>query len=97
MRSYSTLALTVFVAACSVATRPVAQPRATPAPESRLFAMQSNFWVNLHHFLYVTARARRGLGTTRPAVTSALADPAGFSALRRVAAEMSTPRLVVRQ
>lgn len=43
--------------------------------------MQSSFWVNLHHFLYVTARARRNLDASRPAVTSALADTAGFGAL----------------
>src|SRR5690348_5825710 len=72
-----TFALALCTAACSAGTR----PSATPAAESRLFAMQSNFWVNLHHFLYVTARARRGLDATRPAVTSALADTAGFSAL----------------
>jgi hypothetical protein len=81
MRSRSsTLALTLFVGACSATIQPGAHP-ATPAPESRLFAMQSNFWVNLHHFLYVTARARRGLDATRPAVTSALADTAGSSSL----------------
>jgi hypothetical protein len=43
--------------------------------------MRSNFWVNLHHFLYVTARARRGLDATRPVVTQALGDTAGFAAL----------------
>jgi len=43
--------------------------------------MQSNFWVNLHHFLYVTARARRGRDADRPAVTQALADTAGVGAL----------------
>ncbi|HET7551397.1 MAG TPA: hypothetical protein VFK04_08900 [Gemmatimonadaceae bacterium] len=46
-----------------------------------LFSFHSNFWLNLHHFLYVTARARKGLDARRPAVTSALADTAGFSAL----------------
>src|SRR5215207_9961413 len=63
--------------ACATAARPV-PPRAST---ERLFAMQSNFWVNLHHFLYVTARARRGLDATRRAVTTALADTAGFGAL----------------
>ena len=43
--------------------------------------MQSNFWVNLHHFLYVTARARRGLDANRPAVTRALEDTIGFNTL----------------
>ena len=58
-----------------------AQPATRPVAESRLFAMQSNFWVNLHHFLYVTARARKGLDADRPAVTQALRDTAGFGAL----------------
>jgi hypothetical protein len=49
---------------------------------SDLFAFHSNFWLNLHHFLYVTARAHKGLDARRPAVTSALADTAGFGALR---------------
>jgi hypothetical protein len=43
--------------------------------------MQSNFWVNLHHFLYVTARARRGMDSDRTAVTQALADTAGAGKL----------------
>lgn len=46
-----------------------------------LFAFHSNFWLNLHHFLYVTTRARKGLDARRPAVTSSLADTAGFGAL----------------
>src|SRR4051794_17834270 len=50
-------------------------------PRSDLFAFHSNFWLNLHHFLYVTARARKGLDGTRQAVTSALDDTAGFGAL----------------
>lgn len=50
-------------------------------PVTKLFAFHSNFWLNLHHFLYVTARARKGLDARRPAVTSALADTAGFGAL----------------
>ena len=65
------------VTACSAAPQPVTKP----AGETKLFAMQSNFWVNLHHFLYVTARARRGLDATRPAVTESLADTAGLGAL----------------
>jgi hypothetical protein len=43
--------------------------------------MQSNFWVNLHHFLYVTSRAQRGLDADRATVTSALADTAGIGTL----------------
>lgn len=46
-----------------------------------MFAMQSNFWVNLHHFLYVTSRAQRGLDADRATVTGALADTAGIGAL----------------
>ena len=46
-----------------------------------LFAFHGNFWINLHHFLYVTARARKGLDASRDAVTSALGDTAGFGAL----------------
>lgn len=59
--------------------------RATPArpgaTAQELFDFHSNFWVNLHHFLYVTARARAGLDGRRPSVTSALGDTAGFGAL----------------
>lgn len=57
------------------------QPAPQAAGNPKLFVMQSNFWVNLHHFLYVTARARRGLDATRPAVTKALEDTVGFGAL----------------
>ena len=72
----------------SVAAAPatgLAQPSGTAGADTRLFAMQSNFWVNLHHFLYVASRARRGLDATRTAVTNALADTAGFGALTRQA------------
>jgi hypothetical protein len=65
----------------TVAGSAAPQPATRAHAESQLFAMQSNFWVNLHHFLYVTARARRGLDAGRPAVTSALGDTAGFGAL----------------
>jgi len=65
----------------TVAGSAAAQPATRAHAESQLFAMQSNFWVNLHHFLYVTARARRGLDAGRPAVTSALGDTTGFGAL----------------
>ena len=66
---------------CTTACSAAPQPVTTPTSGSKLFAMQSNFWVNLHHFLYVTARARRGSDATRPAVTRALADTAGFGVL----------------
>jgi hypothetical protein len=46
-----------------------------------LFAFHSNFWLNLHHFLYATARAQAGLDANRPAATRALADTTGFGAL----------------
>ncbi|MEO8622226.1 MAG: hypothetical protein ABI625_14245 [bacterium] len=58
-------------------------PSIAPGVQSRseLFAFHSSFWLNLHHFLYVTARAQKGLDARRPAVMSALADTAGFGAL----------------
>jgi hypothetical protein len=59
----------------------MAQSASPSARAKNLFAMQSNFWVNLHHFLYVTARARRGLDATRPAVTRSLDDTAGIGTL----------------
>ena len=69
--------LLVFLAIC-VAGRLPAQRQLRSAPR---FDMQSNFWVNLHHFLYTTARARRGLDSDRATVTSALADTIGISSL----------------
>ncbi|MEP6731683.1 MAG: hypothetical protein ABJE10_13630 [bacterium] len=48
---------------------------------SDAFAFHSNFWLNLHHFLYATARARKGLDATRPAIMRALTDTVGLSAL----------------
>ena len=65
---------------CVSAWSPMPQPNPRPGG-AKLFSMQSNFWVNLHHFLYVSARARRGFDATRSGVTSALADTAGFGAL----------------
>jgi hypothetical protein len=74
------------VLCCSVAIAPASgQSPARQSAETRLFAMRSNFWVNLHHFLYVTARARRGLDGTRAAVTQSLGDTAGFGALPELA------------
>jgi len=59
------------------------RPAATPAPVARTqwFAFHSNQWVNLHHFLYATARARARLDSDRPAVTRALTDTVGFGRL----------------
>lgn len=58
----------------------VLAPTAAAAQRHALFDFQTNFWVNLHHFLYVTARARLGLDANRPSVMSALADTAGLGA-----------------
>src|SRR3954468_15812928 len=76
----TTRALTVALCSMIACTTP-AQTSARPSRDRALFAMQSNFWVNLHHFLYVSARARRGLDATRPAVTSVLGDTAGVGTL----------------
>lgn len=74
----------LFAIVSSVAAVPaLAQPPVRADADTRLFTMQSNFWVNLHHFLYVTSRARRGLDASRTAVTNALADTAGFAGLPR--------------
>jgi hypothetical protein len=56
-------------------------PAATASGAGQLFEFHSNFWVNLHHFLYITARARKGLDSTRASTTRALADTEGFSRL----------------
>jgi hypothetical protein len=74
-----TLLVSIFCG--TIACSAVPQSVTTPAAGTKLFAMQSNFWVNLHHFLYVTARARRGLDSTRPAVTRSLGDTVGYAAL----------------
>jgi hypothetical protein len=71
------LVLATVVAASTLG----AQSNRSPAAATRLFAMQSNFWVNLHHFLYVRARATKGLDATRTTVTSALSDTAGIGKL----------------
>ena len=49
--------------------------------ETSLFDIHGGFWLNLHHFLYATARARRGLDTGRSVAARALADTVGFGAL----------------
>jgi hypothetical protein len=56
-------------------------PAATPAQSAPLFDFQSSFWVNLHQFLYITARAHKGLDPDRPATKQALADTVGFANL----------------
>ena len=72
----------IGVAACarSVATREVPTPSVVETP---LFSFHSNFWVNLHHFLYMTARARAGLDANRAAVGLVLGDTVGFGTLTR--------------
>ena len=76
-----TRALTLALLCTTLATAGVSQPATPRGAETRLFAMQSNFWVNLHHFLYVSARARRGMDTDRVTVTRALADTMGLGTL----------------
>src|SRR5437763_133776 len=71
--------LIVSSTSCSrVSPTPIA---AVSVDATRLFDIHNTMWINLHHFLYVIARARAGLDATRPAVTLALADTAGFGAL----------------
>ena len=73
----------VAVGAAAACTRATPVRSAPSGDRTRLFEFHSDFWVNLHHFLYVTARARAGLDATRTAVTSALSDTAGFGTLSR--------------
>jgi hypothetical protein len=57
------------------------QANGAPAADT-LFAFKSNFWVNLHHFLYLLARAHRGAGdSANPAVLDAPGDTAGLGSL----------------
>jgi hypothetical protein len=74
---------TRLVAALTLVTACGARPATTPSPAaaSQWFAFHSNQWVNLHHFLYATARARERLDAGREAVTRALADTVGFGRL----------------
>ena len=72
----------IIATCCCVIPGPATSQAATkPVGATKLFAMQSNFWVNLHHFLYVTARARRGLDGTRATVTASLGDTVGYASL----------------
>ncbi len=81
---FLSFAAAAIAAACAQPSSVLPAPSADAVvAETQLFAFHSDFWVNLHHFLYVTARARAGLDATRGAVTSALADTVGFGALPR--------------
>lgn len=68
-----------------LATTPFALPAQIPgtlvATDGSRFELHSAFWLNLHHFLYVYARAEKGLDANRAAVTSVRTDSAGWSAL----------------
>jgi len=79
MNARTLIAISCCAIAC--ATPPRATPAAQPPARTKLFAMQSNFWINLHHFLYVTARARKGLDADRTTVTQSLADTVGYGTL----------------
>jgi hypothetical protein len=84
----------LLAAACATGPRatpavaPPAPPPALAASPSREavavagpFALHSAFRVNLHHFLYVLTRARKGLDSQRPAVTRALAETGDLARL----------------
>jgi hypothetical protein len=74
------IAASIAFAACS-GQRAATSPAPAPPVVTQWFAFHSNQWVNLHHFLYATARARERLDESRPAVTRALTDTAGFARL----------------
>ena len=67
--------------ACAAPCVTAAQAATVPASADRLFEFQSSLWVNLHHFLYASARARRGLDTSRTAIRLAMRDTAGYGKL----------------
>lgn len=77
------IAAIIGAAACAQPMTTRVAPTYAAVVQTPLFSFHSNFWVNLHHFLYVTARARAGLDATRGTVTAALTDTAGFGALTR--------------
>ena len=57
----------MVAAAVGTATAQVAPPRPTP-----LFQFTADdFWLNLHHYLYVLGRAHNGADSGQPAVASA--------------------------
>lgn len=75
----------VALLAVACATSP--NGSASPAPQDqaavaagRLFAFHSGVWVNLHHFLYTSARARLGRDAGRASVTSVVGDTSGLGA-----------------
>jgi hypothetical protein len=73
---------TMVVGAFAAYPKTVPSQASSPlVAQTRFFAFHSNVWVNLHHFLYITARARKGLDATRPATTAALGDTVGIGAL----------------
>ena len=60
----------MFAAAVGTAAAQVAPPRAVP-----LFQFTADdFWLNLHHYLYVLGRAHNGADSGQPAVASAPDD-----------------------
>ena len=59
----------------------VHEPAGRPTSARELFEFHSGFWLNLHHFLYNSARARNGLDATRASATRVLADTEGFDTL----------------
>ena len=81
IRTMVSTAATVVGTSAAYAQIVPSQPGKPLVAETRLFAFHSNVWVNLHHFLYVTARARKGLDATRPATTAVLGDTVGVGAL----------------
>ena len=81
MRFVRLLSWAVALAGCH---HSAAFPSATTRPlvaETKLFSFHSDFWVNLHHFLYMTARARAGFDASRSGANKALADTIGVGAL----------------
>ena len=80
----STLAAALLVLGVSLPLRAEDAPPLVPS-SSRHFEFHSGFWVNLHHFLYVQARARL---RTRDSRSDPVAGaPAELRALNRLPAE----------
>jgi hypothetical protein len=72
------IAIGLLIAGCMQASS--AQPASSPSP---LFEFHSGLWINLHHFLYLAARARRGDSGRRTATMT----EADISALTSLSAE----------
>jgi hypothetical protein len=70
-----------IVALSAALSQTAAQPGPPAASLRAPFEFHSSVWVNLHHFLYLTARGRKGLDASRSGVVAALADTVGFGAL----------------